>query len=95
MRNGYSKARFEGGLWICGAENEARTRDPQLGKLMLYQLSYFRVCWGKGNVFLNCSQKNAPKKCLFVAELHEIQLDTLVEVAIEYGLHIGGFVAAA
>lgn len=24
------------------AENETRTRDPQLGKLMLYQLSYFR-----------------------------------------------------
>ena len=26
----------------CGAENEVRTRDPQLGRLMLYQLSYFR-----------------------------------------------------
>ena len=25
-----------------GAENEARTRDPNLGKVMLYQLSYFR-----------------------------------------------------
>lgn len=25
------------------AENGARTRDPQLGKLMLYQLSYFRL----------------------------------------------------
>ena len=25
------------------AENETRTRDPQLGKLMLYQLSYFRI----------------------------------------------------
>ena len=25
-----------------GAENGTRTRDPQLGKLMLYQLSYFR-----------------------------------------------------
>ena len=24
------------------AENEVRTRDPQLGRLMLYQLSYFR-----------------------------------------------------
>ena len=29
--------------WLIGAENETRTRDPQLGKLMLYQLSYFRV----------------------------------------------------
>ena len=26
-----------------GAVNGARTRDPQLGKLMLYQLSYYRV----------------------------------------------------
>ena len=25
------------------AENEVRTRDPQLGRLMLYQLSYFRL----------------------------------------------------
>ena len=25
------------------AENEVRTRDPQLGRLMLYQLSYFRI----------------------------------------------------
>ena len=24
------------------AENEARTRDPNLGKVVLYQLSYFR-----------------------------------------------------
>ena len=28
-----------------GAENETRTRDPQLGKLMLYQLSYFRTTY--------------------------------------------------
>ena len=25
------------------AENETRTRDPNLGKVVLYQLSYFRV----------------------------------------------------
>ena len=32
------------------AEDEAQTRDPQLGRLMLYQLSYFRiriVLWAK------------------------------------------------
>ena len=28
---------------LIGAEDEIRTRDPQLGKLMLYQLSYFRI----------------------------------------------------
>lgn len=27
-----------------GAANGARTRDPELGKLMLYQLSYCRIC---------------------------------------------------
>ena len=27
-----------------GAENETRTRDPNLGKVVLYQLSYFRIC---------------------------------------------------
>ena len=29
------------------AEDGAQTRDPQLGRLMLYQLSYFRNCVGK------------------------------------------------
>ena len=37
-----------------GAENETRTRDPDLGKVVLYQLSYFRLklrC--KDTAFLN------------------------------------------
>ena len=29
---------------LFGAENETRTRDPNLGKVVLYQLSYFRLC---------------------------------------------------
>ena len=32
--------------WLCrhtGADNETRTRDPHLGKVMLYQLSYVRI----------------------------------------------------
>ena len=28
--------------FLLGAENETRTRDPNLGKVVLYQLSYFR-----------------------------------------------------
>ena len=28
---------------VCGAENGTRTRDPDLGKVVLYQLSYFRM----------------------------------------------------
>ena len=30
------------GSVICGAEDGTRTRDPNLGKVMLYQLSHFR-----------------------------------------------------
>ncbi len=33
--------------FLYRAEDEARTRDPQLGRLMLYQLSYFRVLNGE------------------------------------------------
>ena len=33
------------------AEDEAQTRDPQLGRLMLYQLSYFRKFYcGQGQI---------------------------------------------
>ena len=32
-----------GQLKSYGAENETRTRDPNLGKVVLYQLSYFRI----------------------------------------------------
>ncbi len=28
---------------MFGAENGTRTRDPNLGKVVLYQLSYFRL----------------------------------------------------
>ncbi len=38
-----------------GAGNEARTRDPQLGKLMLYRLSYSRKWWYK------CNKKRKPE----------------------------------
>ena len=29
------------------AENGTQTRDPQLGRLVLYRLSYFRKVWGE------------------------------------------------
>ena len=35
-------AAASGMIDITGADNGVRTRDPQLGKLMLYQLSYVR-----------------------------------------------------
>ena len=34
---------FRLGLFEFGAGNETRTRDPNLGKVMLYQLSYSRM----------------------------------------------------
>ena len=55
-----------------GAENEARTRDPNLGKVVLYQLSYFRIFpeWDcKGTHFLITSKffcKIFSKICLFL-----------------------------
>ena len=39
----------------CGAENGTRTRDPNLGKVVLYQLSYFRV-FCEDSTFLVASQ---------------------------------------
>ena len=33
---------------MSGAVNETRTRDPDLGKVVLYQLSYYRItAWAK------------------------------------------------
>ena len=42
------------------AKNGARTRDPQLGKLMLYRLSYFRMVLGKcRNIFESVASAGA------------------------------------
>ena len=35
----------------CGAENGTRTRDPNLGKVVLYQLSYFRLFSSENNQY--------------------------------------------
>ena len=42
------------------AENETRTRDPNLGKVMLYQLSYFRVYGCKCREFCDILQTFHP-----------------------------------
>ena len=41
------------------AENETRTRDPQLGKLMLYQLSYSRKMIDKYTFFIRYIQHHS------------------------------------
>ena len=54
---------------LCGAENEVRTRDPQLGRLMLYQLSYFRFFLRKNRVsWLRLGKEN---KFYFSLGLHK------------------------
>ena len=37
-----AQANISQGYLRLRAENETRTRDPNLGKVVLYQLSYFR-----------------------------------------------------
>ena len=39
----HNKKATEKSMAFFGAENETRTRDPDLGKVVLYQLSYFRL----------------------------------------------------
>ena len=46
-----------------GAENETRTRDPNLGKVVLYQLSYFRKnCERSKRFYPFCECKYKAKK---------------------------------
>ena len=46
-KNKKSDRNFRNYLIFSGAEDGAQTRDPQLGRLMLYQLSYFRKFSGQ------------------------------------------------
>ena len=41
-RGGKQKPPGEPGV-LCGADDETRTRDPNLGKVMRYQLRYIRM----------------------------------------------------
>ena len=55
--------------YVLRAENEVRTRDPQLGRLMLYQLSYFRFFLRKNRVsWLRLGKEN---KFYFSLGLHQ------------------------
>ena len=53
----HHQSAFSAGLTgDLGAENETRTRDPDLGKVVLYQLSYFRI------LFVTISSASLPLK---------------------------------
>ena len=41
--SGFTQPRPKAVLFKNGAGNETRTRDPDLGKVVLYQLSYSRI----------------------------------------------------
>ena len=45
--------------FLLRAENETRTRDPNLGKVMLYQLSYFRFFTHNRGCFPDCECKGS------------------------------------
>ena len=58
-----------------GAKNGTRTRDPDLGKVVLYQLSYFRVgqplffvCDAKVGIFSELTKYRAKKFAIFLAQ---------------------------
>ena len=40
----------------CGAEDGAQTRDPQLGRLVLYRLSYFRKSFLGGQKWIRTTE---------------------------------------
>ena len=42
-RTSKKKAQDWASSFFCGANDEIRTRDPDLGKVVLYQLSYIRI----------------------------------------------------
>ena len=49
------------------AENETRTRDPDLGKVVLYQLSYFRnFLNSKVKINVLCFRKRVQRYCFFL-----------------------------
>ena len=57
-----------------GAENETRTRDPNLGKVVLYQLSYFRNFICEANPTFRTVQPISPDcECKYKAKKITVQ----------------------
>ena len=72
LRHLHKKSRNASGP--CGAENETRTRDPDLGKVVLYQLSYFRLTSSVGFLSrLGIAQTSLALRSL----LQEVRLELL------------------
>ena len=57
-------------LFVFGAENETRTRDPDLGKVVLYQLSYFRIRFGTANIHFSLVSPPDPASTFSLVTLH-------------------------
>ncbi len=61
-----------------GAENETRTRDPDLGKVVLYQLSYFRKILFQ-NFAASCHDSAKQTNLILPSLLQEIRFETTVQ----------------
>ena len=56
-----------------GAENETRTRDPNLGKVVLYQLSYFRIIFFENHALNPAAPRHSNKfDCTRLAQIFRI-----------------------
>ena len=64
------------------AENETRTRDPNLGKVMLYQLSYFRVCCFTISKIRTTSFRFASAKVQLFIELPNFSQEKMIKKLI-------------
>jgi hypothetical protein len=56
----------------CGAKDEIRTRDPDLGKVVLYQLSYFRLFFKLSQRTFSADFVNANVSSIFISTRAEI-----------------------
>ena len=68
------------------AENETRTRDPNLGKVMLYQLSYFRIfsfAVAKVDIFLKPA--NIPRTFFTHKIKHSARNESIVLIINSFG----------
>ena len=64
------------------AENETRTRDPNLGKVMLYQLSYFRKCCFTISKIRTTSFRFASAKVQLFIELPNFSQEKMIKKLI-------------
>ena len=84
------------GIKPYGAGNETRTRDPDLGKVVLYQLSYSRLVKMNADLSYKSSQifqlsnKNYAETCITNAILKRIKVLVILKCFENYLLRLSG-----